>query len=199
MRAAALGLILGATAVPLIGVGTAPVAGAYSNCSEARAAGAAPLYAGQPGYSRKLDRDGDGVACETGGGSAATGSLPLLGVPNVPAAPAPVAPTPAVPPAAPAPTGTGAAITTVVQWTGTDCIDITAPAGSAGTLQTATHCGGQATLTSSGSGDQMVGADPIIGDAGTLSCEILSGRLVNAGTAGDGHDVNCLTRADALS
>ena len=74
MRAAALGLILGATAVPLIGVGTAPVAGAYSNCSEARAAGAAPLYAGQPGYSRKLDRDGDGVACETGGGSAATGN-----------------------------------------------------------------------------------------------------------------------------
>nr|WP_249353641.1 excalibur calcium-binding domain-containing protein [Rhodococcus sp. USK13] len=30
----------------------------------ARAAGAAPIYAGQPGYSRKLDRDGDGVAVE---------------------------------------------------------------------------------------------------------------------------------------
>jgi endonuclease YncB( thermonuclease family) len=36
----------------------------YPNCAAARAAGAAPLYAGQPGYSRKLDRDGDGVACE---------------------------------------------------------------------------------------------------------------------------------------
>ncbi|WP_323374242.1 excalibur calcium-binding domain-containing protein [Corynebacterium pygosceleis] len=36
----------------------------FSNCREARAAGAAPLYAGSPGYSRKLDRDGDGVACE---------------------------------------------------------------------------------------------------------------------------------------
>lgn len=36
----------------------------YKNCSEARAAGAAPLYAGQPGYSTKLDRDGDGIACE---------------------------------------------------------------------------------------------------------------------------------------
>ncbi|WP_433471647.1 excalibur calcium-binding domain-containing protein [Saccharomonospora azurea] len=22
------------------------------------------MYAGEPGYSRKLDRDGDGVACE---------------------------------------------------------------------------------------------------------------------------------------
>ncbi|MEU5773441.1 excalibur calcium-binding domain-containing protein [Streptomyces venezuelae] len=36
----------------------------YANCDEARAAGAAPLYAGDPGYSADLDRDGDGVACE---------------------------------------------------------------------------------------------------------------------------------------
>ena len=36
----------------------------YKNCTAARAAGAAPMQAGQPGYSRKLDRDGDGVACE---------------------------------------------------------------------------------------------------------------------------------------
>ena len=31
---------------------------------KARAAGAAPLYRGQAGYSSRLDRDGDGVACE---------------------------------------------------------------------------------------------------------------------------------------
>ncbi|MFW0797133.1 DUF1524 domain-containing protein [Gordonia sp. CPCC 205515] len=36
----------------------------YANCTAARAAGAAPLYRGQPGYRSKLDRDGDGVACE---------------------------------------------------------------------------------------------------------------------------------------
>ncbi|WP_306744405.1 excalibur calcium-binding domain-containing protein [Saccharothrix yanglingensis] len=36
----------------------------YANCAAARAAGAAPLYAGQPGYRSALDRDGDGVACE---------------------------------------------------------------------------------------------------------------------------------------
>ncbi|PTM90144.1 excalibur calcium-binding domain-containing protein [Mycoplana dimorpha] len=36
----------------------------YRNCAAARAAGAAPIRAGEPGYSRKLDRDGDGVACE---------------------------------------------------------------------------------------------------------------------------------------
>ena len=36
----------------------------YKNCDAARAAGAAPVHAGDPGYSRKLDRDGDGVGCE---------------------------------------------------------------------------------------------------------------------------------------
>ncbi|WP_203568277.1 excalibur calcium-binding domain-containing protein [Aestuariimicrobium ganziense] len=36
----------------------------YKNCSEARAAGAAPIYRGQPGYASHLDRDNDGVACE---------------------------------------------------------------------------------------------------------------------------------------
>lgn len=36
----------------------------YSNCSAARAAGAAPLRRGEPGYRSGLDRDGDGVACE---------------------------------------------------------------------------------------------------------------------------------------
>lgn len=39
-------------------------AGGFANCAAARAAGAAPLYAGSPGYAPKLDRDGDGVACE---------------------------------------------------------------------------------------------------------------------------------------
>lgn len=36
----------------------------YANCSAARAAGAAPVMRGAPGYSRKLDRDNDGVGCE---------------------------------------------------------------------------------------------------------------------------------------
>lgn len=36
----------------------------YRNCREARAAGAAPLYRGQPGYGAHMDGDGDGIACE---------------------------------------------------------------------------------------------------------------------------------------
>lgn len=41
-----------------------PVSVYYANCSAVEAAGAAPIYAGDLGYSRDLDRDGDGVACE---------------------------------------------------------------------------------------------------------------------------------------
>jgi excalibur calcium-binding domain-containing protein len=36
----------------------------YANCDAARAAGAAPIYRGQPGYRSGLDRDGDGIACD---------------------------------------------------------------------------------------------------------------------------------------
>ena len=36
----------------------------YRNCAEARAAGAAPIRRGQPGYGQHLDRDNDGIACE---------------------------------------------------------------------------------------------------------------------------------------
>jgi hypothetical protein len=38
--------------------------GAYVNCTAARAAGAAPVRRGQPGYGPHLDRDNDGVGCE---------------------------------------------------------------------------------------------------------------------------------------
>ncbi len=37
----------------------------YKNCAAARAAHAAPLHVGQPGYRPELDRDHDGVACDT--------------------------------------------------------------------------------------------------------------------------------------
>jgi micrococcal nuclease len=37
----------------------------YATCADAKRAGAAPLYRGEPGYRKALDRDGDGVACES--------------------------------------------------------------------------------------------------------------------------------------
>lgn len=37
----------------------------YANSDEARAAGAAPTSAGQPGYLSALDANGDGEACSS--------------------------------------------------------------------------------------------------------------------------------------
>lgn len=36
----------------------------FKNCTEARNAGAAPVYRGDPGYAPHLDRDNDGIGCE---------------------------------------------------------------------------------------------------------------------------------------
>jgi micrococcal nuclease len=36
----------------------------YRSCRDARAAGAAPMYRGAPGYNPSLDGDHDGIACE---------------------------------------------------------------------------------------------------------------------------------------
>jgi hypothetical protein len=43
----------------------APSSVYFGSCADAKAAGAAPLYSGQPGYRAGLDRDRDGVACES--------------------------------------------------------------------------------------------------------------------------------------
>jgi hypothetical protein len=51
-------------APPLVDIPESSSSVYYSNCSEARAAGAAPLHAGEPGYRSGLDRDSDGTACE---------------------------------------------------------------------------------------------------------------------------------------
>lgn len=37
----------------------------FANCTAAKAAGYHDIHRGEPGYSTKLDRDGDGVACES--------------------------------------------------------------------------------------------------------------------------------------
>jgi hypothetical protein len=193
MNKSLVGLVCAAVIAPSFALVGAPAASAYSNCAAARAAGAAPLYVGQPGYSRKLDRDGDGVACET------AGSAPGY-VPAAPVAPAPVAPAPVAPaPVAPAPAPVAAGPTVVVDWTGTDCIDITVPTADTRSQQVVNRCGGHTAFTQSTvDAASFVGADPAIGSAATLSCEILDDRLLDSGVAGDGHDVNCLTTVGQL-
>lgn len=48
----------------LLGTTAASSHAYYARCADARAAGAAPIYRGQPGYRPGLDADNDGVACE---------------------------------------------------------------------------------------------------------------------------------------
>ncbi|WP_235003593.1 excalibur calcium-binding domain-containing protein [Blastococcus haudaquaticus] len=45
-------------------VANPPASTHFKNCDAARAAGAAPVRIGDPGYGRHLDREGDGVGCE---------------------------------------------------------------------------------------------------------------------------------------
>jgi endonuclease YncB( thermonuclease family) len=42
----------------------APSPGMWRSCAAARAAGAAPVHRGSPGYNPMLDGDNDGIACE---------------------------------------------------------------------------------------------------------------------------------------
>lgn len=79
------GVLLGAGSVAISEGGPAKVSGAakavavstgmmrarqpqtgdyWSGCNEAREAGTAPIYAGEPGYREGLDGDSDGIACE---------------------------------------------------------------------------------------------------------------------------------------
>jgi Protein of unknown function (DUF1524)/Excalibur calcium-binding domain len=52
-------------ASPDVPAGTSRSAGQpYADCAAARAAGAAPLHRGDPGWSDRMDGDGDGTACE---------------------------------------------------------------------------------------------------------------------------------------
>lgn len=45
-------------------VAPAPANVYYPNCAAARAAGAAPVYSGAPGYGTHLDKDRDGIGCD---------------------------------------------------------------------------------------------------------------------------------------
>jgi hypothetical protein len=42
-----------------------PPVGGYKNCKAAAADGASDIKQGDPGYAPRLDRDGDGVGCES--------------------------------------------------------------------------------------------------------------------------------------
>lgn len=73
---------------------TSPTTRTFSSCAAARAAGYSNMTVGSYGYSSALDRDGDGIACESGRGSSdgsrsasnptsSTDSFPLPTIPGL--------------------------------------------------------------------------------------------------------------------
>lgn len=67
--ASGLGLAFGANALEAAQERQAildalPAGYTYSDCNEVRAAGVAPLYSYERGFSERLDGDGDGIGCE---------------------------------------------------------------------------------------------------------------------------------------
>jgi len=61
-RKVILSILLGGVILAL------PMAGGavyFKSCKAAKAAGYSDIKKGEPGYSSKLDRDGDGIACES--------------------------------------------------------------------------------------------------------------------------------------
>ncbi|MCB0929628.1 MAG: excalibur calcium-binding domain-containing protein [Mycolicibacterium insubricum] len=60
-------VLLCAAAIAIVGTALAPaaVAAPYKNCTEARKAGDVNIPSSSDKYGPHLDRDGDGIACES--------------------------------------------------------------------------------------------------------------------------------------
>jgi uncharacterized lipoprotein YmbA len=58
-------LTLAAAALLLAACSSGPAQPHYPDCAAVQAAGKAPLHRGQPSYRPALDRDDDGIACDT--------------------------------------------------------------------------------------------------------------------------------------
>jgi len=104
--------------------------------------------------------------------------------------------------AAPAANASYHEITSVVYWTGVDCITVRSPQYPNGhRLGFDTVCGGNSTVTYEAVSGEYVGADPMAFDqTRTVGCSVYVDGVLNYSDYapdGDHHDVNCLrTLAD---
>lgn len=69
-------LLVAGSLLPSAPAGALP----FTSCDQVYSAGLAPLYVGQPGYTKALDRDGDGVACELPNGASNVENYPQVPV-----------------------------------------------------------------------------------------------------------------------
>jgi hypothetical protein len=132
------------------------------------------IPAGDPDYGSWLDRDGDGIACE----SSQSGYTPI--------APLMAQPRP---------------FTMYISWLGTDCILVRYPDGNATPEQNICNPEDHGIwLDHNATHGQLIGADPVMGNAEAIGCRVVADdtdvRLMeDFASAGDGHDVNCIMTA----
>jgi hypothetical protein len=91
--------------------------------------------------------------------------------------------------------------TTWVSWVGAPCIDIRFPDGNSTPVETSCDATRVQILHHRvvNSGD-LIGADPIMGQAAGIACRVVSDAtqailVADSGSAGDGHDINCMLGA----
>ena len=89
--------------------------------------------------------------------------------------------------------------TTLISWTGAACIDVRIPNGPNMPVETTCN-GGTDSLNHTAVTGELVGADPIMGQATAIACRVIDDRTQrvltsDSGTAGDGHDINCIVTA----
>jgi hypothetical protein len=93
-------------------------------------------------------------------------------------------------------------ITSVVYWTGVDCITVRSPQSPNGHYTGLDRiCGGNSTVTYGAGSGEYIGADPMAFDqTRTVGCQVFIDGVFSYGDYardGDHHDVNCLrTLAD---
>jgi hypothetical protein len=140
------------------------------------------IPAGDPDYGSWLDRDGDGVACESSNAGYMP-AAPLMAPPRV--------------------------FTTFIVWLDVDCIMVRYPAWTQMVDQSVCDSDPVSSqgmishgnwIDHTASRGQLIGADPVMGDATMLSCKVVDQTTdltlkEDRASAGDGHDVNCIMPA----
>jgi hypothetical protein len=157
------------------------------------------------GYRLRSDPKADAPSTSTP--SLVQASVP----PPTPRVPTPVPPPPPTAtatatvtvraPAPPAPrSATVATFTTYISWVGAPCIDFRYPnVNSMVARSTCDPSQVYAVFHTARSGE-LIGIDPVMGQAAAIACKVVSNATQavlygDSGTAGDGHDINCIITA----
>jgi hypothetical protein len=90
----------------------------------------------------------------------------------------------------------GITVLTIVKWSGSACIRVRTATGERELCDPYQQPPGEAIIEHGKAIGDLVGADPVMGHAGWISCQVFlngSPHMSDVALAGDGSDVTCLT------